>query len=119
MNLFYQALTDFQFSTAIFLNHFRIRKSEIFGEDIVRSFIIIIKRIGPNFVPCGSPAVTGSHCETVDSNFMITAFHRHVRKLEIHGILDRLTFMLISFSITMLWLILSNALLKSRKHTLR
>jgi hypothetical protein len=35
------------------------------GDGIFRSLIIINNKIGPNFVPCGTPAVTANKSEVV------------------------------------------------------
>ena len=77
-------------------------QSETFDEKTLRLFIIIIKRICPSFVHSETPAVMGSRCDIIDPIF--TACRRPVvdLKLEIQGIMDRPTFKLISFSITIL-----------------
>ena len=90
---------------------------DVVGEDELRSFIINRKIIGPNLVPCGTPAVIGSHWEMVEP--ILTACRRQVRKLQIHGMMDLRTPILISFWTTKLWLILSIALLKSKKTVLK
>ena len=100
------------FSTVVVLNHFRKRyiiyvrpvwdfwrrDSEVVFHDYKKNWF--------ELVALGTPAVMWSHCETVDPIF--PACRRPVRKLEIQRIMDRLTFKLISFSITISWLILSN-----------
>ena len=53
------------------------------GEANFKSLIIITKSIGPNLVPWGTPARTGSQLETVCPS--LTHYHRSVRKLQIHG----------------------------------
>ena len=87
------------------------------GEANFKSFIIITKSIGPSLVPWGTPARTASQLETVCPS--LTHCHRSVRKLQIHGMIERRTPKSISFPITMVWSILSNALLKSRKQALK
>ena len=82
-----------------------------------KSLIVITKSVGPSLVPRGTPARTGSQLETVCPS--LTHCYRSVRKLQIHGMIERRTPKSISFLITMVWSILSNALLKSRKQALK
>ena len=80
------------------------------GEANFKSLIVITKIVGPSLVPRGTPARTGSQLETV-----CPSLTHSVRKLQIHGMIERRTPKSISFLIMMVWSILSNALLKSRK----
>jgi hypothetical protein len=75
------------------------------------------KRIGPNLVPFGTPALVESHRDTHCPS--LTHWRRFERKLQIQGIIERRTPKSINFVITILWSILSKALLKSRKQALR
>ena len=59
------------------------------GDGIFRSLIIIKNKIGPNFVPCGTPAVTANQSEEAPPS--LTHCLRLDRKLIIHGIRERLT----------------------------
>ena len=87
------------------------------GDTIFKSLIIMTKRIGPNLVPCGTPALVESHRDTHCPS--LTHWRRFERKLQIQGIIERRTPKSINFVITILWSILSKALLKSRKQALR
>jgi hypothetical protein len=66
-------------------------------------------------VPCGTPAVTGAQLEVNWLTF--TDCIRPDKKLQIHRIKAFRTPRLISFEMTILWSIRSNALQKSRKQT--
>ena len=87
------------------------------GEANFKSLIIITKSIGPSLVPWGTPARTGNQLESVCPS--LTHGHQSVGKRQIHGMLERCTPKSISFLITMVWSILSNTLLKSRKRALK
>ena len=86
---------------------------DLSGEWLVRSLINTRNRMGPSLVPCGTPAVTGTELE--ENWLTLTDCIRPDKKLQIHGIKALRTPKLISFEITMLWSIRSNALQKSRK----
>ena len=58
----------------------------------LKSLTIIKNRIGPNFIPWGTPALTGSQLEVA-----LTHCLRNDRKFAIHGIKDLLTPMSTSF----------------------
>ena len=88
-----------------------------FPELHCKSLTIIKNRIGPNFVPWGTPALAGSQIETASPS--LTHCLRPDRKLTIHGIKDRLTPMSISFWIRILWPIRSKAFEKSKRHMRR
>ncbi len=60
-----------------------------FPELHCKSLTIIKNRIRPNFVPWGTPALTGSQQETASAS--LTRCLRPDRKFTIHGIDDRLT----------------------------
>ncbi len=47
------------------------------------------KRIGPNLVPCGTPALVESHRDTHCPS--LTHWRRFERKLQIQGIIERRT----------------------------
>ena len=59
------------------------------GEANFKSLIIIKKSIGPRLVPWGTPARIGSQLETVCPS--LTYCQRSVRKLQIHGMIERRT----------------------------
>ena len=87
-------------------------------EEYLRTFIIIIKTNGANLVPCGIPAlVIGRYWEKIEPS--LTACPPPGWKFPIEWMIGLLTLISISFSRTMLWFILSKALLASRKHALR
>lgn len=87
------------------------------GKANFKSFIIITKRIGSTLDLWGTPARTGSQLETVYPS--LTHCQRSVGKLQIRGIMERRTPNSVSFLLRMVWSILSNALLKSRKQALK
>ena len=82
-------------------------------DEILRLLTMTRNKIGPSLVPWGTPAFTGSHAEIASPS--LTRWRRFDRKLIIHGIKDLLTPKSISFPISMLWPMRSNAFEKSRK----
>ena len=70
------------------------------GEVIRRLLTITRNKIGPSFVPGGTPAFTESQSEVAPSN--LTRCFRFERKLMIQGINERLAPKFISFSINRL-----------------
>ena len=81
------------------------------------SLIITRNKIGPSLVPCGTPPLTLPYADWNPP--ILTSWRQLERKSQIHGIIHLLTPSNISFPIRMLWFIRWNALLKSKKHTLR
>lgn len=90
---------------------------ELPGDGILRSFTMIKKSTGPNFVPWGTPAVTGRHSEVTSPS--LTHCRQSVKKLAIHGISDRLTPISTNFCMRTLWPIRSNPLEKYKKRRRR
>ena len=78
-----------------------------------KSVTITKKKIGPSFVPRGTPAVTFAQFETDLPS--LTLCFRSERKLHIQGIKEVLTPVLINFDIKTFKLIQWDPLLKSRK----
>ena len=87
------------------------------GVSVARSLIIRRNRMGPSLVPCGTPACTGIQGDTMF--FILTAWRRSQRKLQIHRIMKPRTPRWMSILTRIVWSIWSKALLKSRKQALR
>ena len=84
-----------------------IQCRDLSWEWLAKSFTIMRNRIGPSFVPCGTPAVTEAQSDIAFPT--LTDWVRPDRKLQIHGINDLRTPSLMSLWISMLWSIRSKA----------